>query len=182
MIRFIFDVYGAEFAFEKMQLGALLVPLSLAGILFASLTAIFQTDVKRLLAWSSVAQLSYMALGIGLLNVSGLTASITHMFNHAMMKAGLFLALATMIYRVGSSNLSAIAGIGRSMPLTTGAFTLLGIGLIGVPFTAGFISKWYLISGTLDKGWLPVAVLLIISSLMAVIYICLLYTSDAADE
>ena len=171
MIRFIFDVYGAEFAFEKMQLGALLVPLSLAGILFASLTAIFQTDVKRLLAWSSVAQLSYMALGIGLLNVSGLTASITHMFNHAMMKAGLFLALATMIYRVGSSNLSAIAGIGRTMPLATGAFTLLGIGLIGVPFTAGFVSKWYLISGTLDKGWLPVAVLLIISSLMAVVYI-----------
>ena len=171
LIRFIFDVYGAEFSFQQMQLATLLVPLSLAGILVASLTAMFQTDVKRLLAWSSVAQLGYMALGIGLLNVSGLTASVTHMFNHAMMKAGLFLALATMIYRVQSSNLSALAGIGRSMPLTTGAFTVMGIGLIGVPFTAGFISKWYLITGALDKGWLPVAVVLIASSLMAVVYI-----------
>ena len=171
MIRFIFDVYGVEFAFGQMQLGTLLVPLSVAGILIASLTAIFQTDAKRLLAWSSVAQLGYMALGIGLLNVNGLTASITHMFNHAMMKAGLFLAIATMIYRVQSSNLSALAGIGRTMPLTTGAFTVLGIGLIGVPFTAGFISKWYLITGTLDKGWLPVAILLIVSSLMAVVYV-----------
>ena len=171
MIRFIFDVYGAEFAFQQMQLSTLLVPLSLAGILIASLTAIFQTDVKRLLAWSSVAQLGYMALGIGLLNINGLTASIAHMFNHAMMKAGLFLALATMIYRVHSSTLSDLAGIGRSMPLTTGAFAVMGVGLIGVPFTAGFISKWYLISGALDKGWLPVAVMLIISSLMAVVYI-----------
>jgi len=171
MIRFIFDVYGAEFSFQKMQLGTLLVPLSVAGILIASLTAIFQTDVKRLLAWSSVAQLGYMSLGVGLLNVSGLTATITHMFNHAMMKAGLFLALATMIYRVQSSNLNALSGVGRSMPLTTGAFTIMGIGLIGVPFTAGFISKWYLITGAMDKGWMPVAVLLIVSSLMAVVYI-----------
>ena len=171
MIRFVFDVYGVEFSFQQMQLGTLLVPLSLAGILIASLTAIFQSDAKRLLAWSSVAQLGYMSLGVGLLNLNGLTASITHMFNHAMMKAGLFLALATMIYRVQSSQLTSLAGIGRTMPLTTGAFTVLGIGLIGVPFTAGFISKWYLITGALDKGWLPVAVLLIISSLMAIVYI-----------
>ena len=154
-----------------MQLGALLVPLSVAGILIASLTAIFQTDAKRLLAWSSVAQLGYMALGIGLLNVNGLTASITHMFNHAMMKAGMFLAIATMIYRVESSNLSSLAGVGRTMPWTTGAFTVLGVGLIGVPFTAGFISKWYLITGALDKDWLPIAILLIVSSLMAVAYV-----------
>jgi len=171
MIRFIFDIYGVEFAFNKMQLATLLVPLSIAGILLASLTAIFQNDAKRLLAWSSVAQLGYMSLGIGLLNVGGLTATVSHMFNHAMMKAGLFLALATMMYRVQSSSLTALSGIGRTMPWTTGAFTILGIGLIGVPFTAGFISKWYLIVGTLDKDWLAVAVLLFASSLMAVVYV-----------
>ncbi len=171
MIRFIFDVYGVEFAFGQMQLGTLLVPLSIAGILVASLTAVFQDDAKRLLAWSSVAQLGYMALGIALLNANGLTSAVTHMFNHAMMKAGLFLALATMIYRTQSSSLASLSGIGRTMPWTTGAFAILGIGLIGVPFTAGFISKWYLVSGALDKDWLPVAVLLIISSLMAIAYI-----------
>lgn len=171
MIRFLFDVYGIQFAFEKMQLSTILVPLSIAGILCASLVAIFQSDVKRLLAWSSVAQLSYMVLGLALLNVAGLTSAITHMFNHAMMKAGLFLALAAMIYRVQSSKLQDLSGIGRTMPLTTAAFVVMGIGLIGVPMTAGFISKWYLISGTLDKGWLPVAALLIVSSLMALVYI-----------
>jgi len=171
MIRFIYDVYGAEFAFEQMKIDQLLMPLSLAGILVASMIAIFQTDVKRLLAWSSVAQLSYMILGIGLLNVSGLTASITHMFNHAMLKAGLFLALAAMILRVGSSNLDSLAGIGRKMPITAASFTVLGLGLIGVPFTAGFISKWYLITGALEDNWMPVAILLIASSLMAVVYI-----------
>lgn len=171
MIRFLFDVYGVEFAFGQMRIDMLLVPLSLAGILIASLTAIFQTDVKRLLAWSSVAQLGYMILGIGLLNINGLTAAITHMFNHAMIKAGLFLALAAMVYRVGTSRLTDLSGVGRTMPLTTAAFALLGAGLIGIPLTAGFISKWYLVSGALDKGWLPIAGLLMISSLMAVVYI-----------
>ncbi len=171
MIRFVFDVYGIEFSFQQMQLGLLLVPLSIAGFLIASLTAVFQNDVKRLLAWSSVAQLSYMVLGLGLLNIDGLTASITHMFNHAMIKAGLFLALAAMIYRVESSKLSDLAGIGRTMPYTTAAFVILGLGLIGVPLTAGFVSKWYLISAALEKDWLWLAVLLIASSLMAVVYI-----------
>ncbi len=171
MIRFIFDVYGVEFSFSQMRLDMLLIPLSIAGILLGSMTAIFQSDVKRLLAWSSVAQLGYMVLGVALLNTSGLTSAVTHMFNHAMMKAGLFLALAAMIYRVGSSNLRDLAGIGRTMPLTTAAFVILGAGLVGVPLTAGFISKWYLVSAALDKGWLPLAALLIISSLMALAYI-----------
>jgi len=171
MIRFVFDVYGVEFAFGQMQLHMLLIPLSLAGILIASLTSIFQTDVKRLLAWSSVAQLGYMVLGMALLNVEGLTAAITHMFNHAMIKAGLFLTLASMIYRLNSSHIKDLAGIGRTMPYTTGAFVVLGVGLIGVPLTAGFISKWFLVSGALQKDWLLVAALLILSSLMAIIYI-----------
>lgn len=171
MIRFIFDVYGIEFSFSKMQLDTLLLPLSLAGILIASLIAIFQSDIKRLLAWSSVAQLSYMVLGIALLNVNGLTATITHMFNHAMIKAGLFLALAAMIYRLESSHIKNLAGIGRTMPLTTAAFVILGAGLVGVPLTAGFISKWYLISAALDNGSVVIAALLIASSLMAVVYI-----------
>jgi multicomponent Na+:H+ antiporter subunit D len=171
LIRFLFDVYGLEFSFQQMRIDLLLVPLSIAGILIASLTAVFQTDAKRLLAWSSVGQLGYMALGVALLNAAGLTSAIAHMFNHAMIKAGLFLALAAMIYRVGSSRLDDLAGIGKRMPLTMAAFTILGLGLIGVPLTAGFISKWYLISGALDKGWVPLAGLLILSSLMAVIYV-----------
>lgn len=171
MIRFLFDVYGVDFAFNQMRIDLLLVPLSLAGILVASLTAVYQSDAKRLLAWSSVAQLSYMVLGVACLNVSGLTATIAHMFNHAMIKAGLFLALAAMIYRVNSSRLDDLAGIGKTMPLTTAAFTILGISLIGIPLTAGFVSKWYLISAALENDWIIVAAMLIASSLMALIYI-----------
>jgi len=171
MIRFMFDVYGLEFSFQMMHLDKLIIPLALAGIFVASIIAIYQQDAKKLLAWSSVAQLGYMILGIGLLNVSGLTAAMAHMFNHAMIKAGLFLAIAAMIYRVNSSRLEDLAGIGRTMPYTTAAFVLLGVGLIGVPLTAGFISKWYLISAALEKEWLMVAGLLIVSSLLAVVYV-----------
>ncbi len=171
MIRFIFDVYGVEFSFKQMHIDALLLPLSVAGIFIASLIAVFQSDVKRLLAWSSVAQLGYMSLGIAMVNVAGLTATVTHMFNHAMIKAGLFLCLAAMIYRLNSSHIKDLAGIGRSMPLTTGAFAVLGAGLVGIPLTAGFVSKWYLINAALENGWVILAVMLIISSLMAVAYI-----------
>ena len=137
----------------------------------ASIAAIYQTNVKRLLAYSSVAQIGYMMLGIGFVSVTGLTGGIVHMFNHAMMKGALFLAVGCVVLRVGSAELADWKGLGRRMPVTMAAFVLAGLGLIGVPLTAGFISKWYLILAALEKGWWPVAMLALISSLLAVMYV-----------
>ncbi|HCB13593.1 MAG TPA: cation:proton antiporter [Gammaproteobacteria bacterium] len=171
LLRFFFTIFGVDFSFGTMRLDLVLLPLALVGIFSASVVAIFQNNVKRMLAYSSVAQIGYMILGISLVSVTGVTAAISHLFNHALMKGALFMALGCISFRIGTVQLDRIAGGGRAMPWTMGAFVVGGLSLIGVPLTAGFVSKWYLIVGALEKGWWPVAVLVLVTSLLAVIYI-----------
>jgi multicomponent Na+:H+ antiporter subunit D len=171
MMRAFFTIFGAEFSFDTMQLDLVLLPLALVGIFSASLTAIFQINVARMLAYSSIAQIGYMLLGVSLTSMTGLMAAVIHLFNHAIMKGALFLALGCVAYRIGGLRIDRFAGLGRQMPWTMAAFVVGGMSLIGVPFTAGFVSKWYLILGTIEKGWWPAAVLVLGTSLMAVIYI-----------
>ncbi|MEZ5589691.1 MAG: monovalent cation/H+ antiporter subunit D family protein [Gammaproteobacteria bacterium] len=171
LLRFFFTIFGNEFSFGSMHLHFVLLPLALAAILATSTVAIFQNNIKRLLAYSSVAQIGYMILGIAFASVTGVTAGILHLFNHALMKSALFLALGCVVYRIGSCNLNDMAGLGKRMPWTMAAFVAGGLSLIGVPLTVGFISKWYLILGALERGWWWVAVLVLIGSLLAVIYI-----------
>ncbi len=171
LLRFFFTVFGFEFSFSTMNLDLVLLPFSLLAIVSASLVAIFQNNVKRILAYSSVAQIGYMTLGVSLTNVSGLTATVVHLFNHALMKGALFLALGCVAYRLGSVDIRHLGGLGKSMPWTMAAFVAGGLSLIGVPLTAGFISKWYLIAGALERGWWPVAVLVLLTSLLAVVYV-----------
>jgi multicomponent Na+:H+ antiporter subunit D len=137
----------------------------------ASFIAIFQVNLKRMLAYSSVAQIGYITLGIGIANQAGLTGSIVHLANHAMMKAALFLSLGAVFYRVGSVRLHDLSGIGQKMPLTMAAFVIAGFGIIGTPGTVGFISKWYLAVGALNAGGWPLVLVIMASSLLAVVYI-----------
>jgi len=171
MLRFMFTIFGPFFTFELLPMAPVLVFLSAIAILTASTVAIFQNNVKRMLAYSSVAQIGYMVLGIAMVSATGLTAGILHLFNHALMKGGLFMALGCVAYRLGAANLDTIKGLGRRMPLTMFAFVIGGLSLIGVPLTAGFVSKWYLVLGALEKGWWPVAAIILVGSLLAVIYI-----------
>ena len=158
-------------ALQLVPLDKGLMLLSLIGIFVASTAAIYQKNIKRMLAYSSVAQIGYIALGISLASVSGLTAAIVHLLNHAMIKGGLFLAMGCIAYRLGSVEIDDLRGIGRRMPVTMFAWLLGGLGLIGVPTTAGFISKWYLVSAALEKDWWPVAGLILIGSLLTLIYV-----------
>jgi multicomponent Na+:H+ antiporter subunit D len=171
LLRFTFSVFGVPFAFDAQGLGLILLPLALMGAFVASTVAIFQTNVKRLLAYSSVAQIGYMVLGISLVSVSGLTGGIVHLFNHALMKGGLFLAMGCIALRLGSVDLDDLRGVGRRMPLTMFAWVLGGLGLIGIPATAGFVSKWYLVGAALEQGLWWVAAIVLLSSLLAVIYV-----------
>jgi multicomponent Na+:H+ antiporter subunit D len=147
------------------------MPLSIVGIFVASAVAIFQTDIKRMLAYSSVAQIGYMTLGISFATVTGLTAGIVHLFNHALMKGGLFMAMGCIMFSLRSVDLEDMRGLGRRMPFTMMAWVIGGLGLIGVPVTVGFISKWYLIQAALEQGWWWVAALLLLSSLLALAYV-----------
>lgn len=171
LLRFVFTVFGAAFAFEVMQVDRLLMPLALFAIVLMSVSAIHQDNIKRLLAYSSVAQLGYMVLGISFASVFGLAAAVLHLFNHALMKGALFMAMGCVMYRVGSVRLDAMAGLGKTMPFTMAAFVVGGLSLIGVPLTVGFISKWYLVQAALEQGMWPVAAVVLLGSLLAVIYI-----------
>ncbi|MDY0212318.1 MAG: monovalent cation/H+ antiporter subunit D family protein [Desulfuromonadaceae bacterium] len=171
LLRFSFCILGQRFVFEQLTLGNILLLPSLAAILVASLVAIFQYDIKRMLAYSSIAQIGYMTLGISLNSHAGLSAGILHMFNHALMKGSLFMVMGAVAYRTGSVYLSDFRGLGRRMPWTMAAFVFGGMSLMGVPLTAGFISKWILLQATLEAGWWPVTAIILLGSLLAVIYI-----------
>jgi len=171
LIRILFTVFGGADIFEAMRIEQVLMALALAGMFFASAIAIFQTNVKRLLAYSSLAQIGYMVLGISFISVSGMTGGIIHLFNHALVKCALFMAMGCVFYQINSVNIKDMAGIAKRMPVTMAAFVVAGLGLIGVPLTVGFISKWYLIQASLEKGSWMIAALIVCSSLLAVIYI-----------
>jgi multicomponent Na+:H+ antiporter subunit D len=171
LIRFTYSVFGPSFSFTTLPLQYLFLALGLLGIFVASTAAIYQTNVKHLFAYSSIAQIGYMIVGYSIGTAAGLTATLLHVFNHALMKGALFLALGAVMYRIGSVQLSHLQGLGREMPLTMAAIVVGGLSLIGVPLTVGFVSKWYLVLALIEKGWWPVAGLILLGSLLAIVYV-----------
>jgi multicomponent Na+:H+ antiporter subunit D len=173
LIRFDYMVFQATLDAHEVQFALFAMPLAILGILVASAVAMFEGNLKRLLASSSIAQIGYILLGASFVSMAGLSASAVHLFNHALAKGGLFLAVACLAYHYRDLRLSQLGGASTRMPWTCAAFVVCGLSLIGVPGTAGFISKWMLISAALETGswgWGLVAIILI-SSLMAVVYI-----------
>ncbi|NQW11512.1 MAG: monovalent cation/H+ antiporter subunit D family protein [Alphaproteobacteria bacterium] len=171
LMRFLFVVFAPTYGFMALTLNYVLLPLALIAMVAATIAAIYQYNLKRLLAFSSVAQLGYMVLGIAYGSVQGLTATLLHLFNHALMKGALFLAVGCIMLRVGDVTMLGVRGLGRQMPWTMAAFVVGGLSLIGVPLTVGFISKWYLVTAALSDGRWPIAAVILASSLLAVIYV-----------
>jgi multicomponent Na+:H+ antiporter subunit D len=173
LLSFDFVVFQQNLLGHETQFAAFLMPLAILGILAASAVALFEPNVKRMLAFSSVAQVGYILLGASMVSMLGMTASLMHMFNHALAKGALFMAVMCLAMRFPSLELDDLAGAAKRMPWTMGAFVVGGLSLIGIPGTAGFTSKWYLISASIEfggAGWLLVAVI-VLGSLMAVAYI-----------
>jgi multicomponent Na+:H+ antiporter subunit D len=173
LIRFDFLILQPNLTDHGLLFSAILIPLSVLAFLVGSTVAVFERDLKRMLGYSSVAQIGYILLGASVVSTAGTTAAVVHMFNHAMIKSALFMAVGCLVLRYGSSKLDDLAGAGTAMPLTMLAFVLAGLSLIGVPLTAGFISKWMLIQAMLEIGGLGIVlvVFILISSLLAVVYI-----------
>jgi len=171
LIRFIYSVFGYETLFNQETLNFLLMISACAAILYGSYQAIKQDSIKRLLAYSSIAQIGYMLLGISLATELGLAAGLIHVFNHAFIKVALFLSVALIIYFKKTDSLSQLAGIAKTMPVTMAAFLIAGLSIIGVPLTAGFISKWFLIKASLAAGYWGLVAIIVFSSIMAIIYI-----------
>jgi len=173
LLRFDFVVFQQNLVGHELQFAAFLMPLAVLAILVGSAVALFENNLKRLLAYSSVAQIGYILLGASLVSVAGLSAGVLHMFNHALAKGALFLAVMCLATRFAGLDLRQMAGAARAMPWTLSALVLAGLSLIGVPGTAGFVSKWYLVSAALEQGPLGVGLVAVIvaGSLMAVVYV-----------
>jgi multicomponent Na+:H+ antiporter subunit D len=171
LLRLYYSVFGADFVFDDLPVGMVLAALSIAAMFVASIIAIFQGDVKRMFAYSSIAQIGYITLGIAIGSETGLVAALVHLFNHALTKGALFLLLGGIAFHVGVVTFERIAGIARVMPLTTFGIVIGGLSLIGIPGTAGFVSKWYLVIAALEQGAWWLALLIVLSSLIAVLYV-----------
>ncbi len=149
----------------------ILIALGVIGAIVASGIAFFQDDVKRLLAWSSIGQIGYMILGVGIASVAGVAASFLHIFNHALMKTALFMAVGCLFVMTGTTTLASLKNLGRQMPWTMAAIVLCGLSLVGVPFTSGFISKWYLVSAAFEQNLWWIALLVLLGSIISAAYV-----------
>ena len=185
LIRVLFYVFEPRVAIDVIPATTILAWAAAVAMLVGSVMAIAQSDLKRMLAYSSVAQIGYIILGVGLANMHGFTGAVLHLVNHAFMKGCLFLVAGAIIYRTGAREIDDLRGLGQAMPFTAATFVLAAFAMIGIPPTGGFFSKLYLLLGAIDAGaWVFVAVILI-SSLLAVAYfgnaIRALYFAGAGD-
>ncbi len=171
MVRFIFSVFTPGSPFEGAVFDLVLAPMAVAAMIICSVQALYQINIRRLLAYSSIAQLGYMLLGLSMGSIAGVAAGLLHLFNHALMKGALFMGVGKASLRQGVTNVQDLRGLGKTMPLTAASFTVAGLSLIGVPLTAGFVSKYYLVVAALERGWWWAVAALIVSSVLAIFYI-----------
>lgn len=170
-LRYAFGIFGPGFVTDTLPLADLMLIFGVIGMLVGSGVACFQQDFKRLLAWSSIGQIGYIVTGIGLADAAGLTAAYLHLFNHGLIKGGLFAVAGIVLLRTGGTTLDHLAGLARRLPGTFAALLFGGLGLIGVPLTAGFVSKWALAQALIEAGQWWVLAAMLASSLLALIYV-----------
>jgi multicomponent Na+:H+ antiporter subunit D len=175
IIRVVYDVFGVETS-QFLGLMQPLVWLASATVLYGSVQALRQSDIKRRLAFSTVSQVSYITLGVALAGPLAAVGAIVHLVHQGIMKVTLFFCAGNFAETLGVHSVQEMDGLGKRMPWTMAAFTIGALGMIGVPPIAGFISKWYLGLGALETGNAWVLFVLIGSSLLnAAYFLPLLY-------
>ena len=166
MLRVLYGVLWPTIAPLGLPLTPLLGWAATGAIVVGSVMALAQSDLKRLLAYSSVSHLGYVGLGLALGNRDGLIGAMLHIAAHATMKGCLFLVAGGVSCRIGARSIAALEGLGAEMPVSMAAFVVAAMSMIGVPPTAGFFSKWYLLLGCLHAGHPAFVAVLLLSSLL----------------
>ncbi|MFN4319135.1 MAG: proton-conducting transporter membrane subunit [Aquificaceae bacterium] len=170
IVRLVYELYGVELV-QGMNLWQPLAYLTAFTIIFGSLMAVFQEELKKRLAYSTISHLSYIILGILLPGQLSTMGALLHLVNHGIMKITLFMCLGNYAEKYDVHKFKELGGVGRKMPLTTIAFTIASLGLIGVPATAGYITKKYLDAGAKGAGEEWAAYIFYISSILSVFYL-----------
>jgi multicomponent Na+:H+ antiporter subunit D len=168
-IKIIYRVFGMGIVSELPVLNIVLL-LGAVGMIAGSVLAIMQKNLKRMVAYSSVAQIGYVFFGIGLGTTMGLAAAIFQIFNHAFTKAALFLSAGSIIEKTGKKNITDLKGIGKEMPFTMAIFTIGGMSLVGIPLLSGFNSKWNFAVAVIEAQRVELLAVVLISSLLNALY------------
>ncbi|MEX2364531.1 MAG: proton-conducting transporter membrane subunit, partial [Balneolaceae bacterium] len=187
LLRVLLFLFGAEIINADLPITEIIGVLAGIGILFGSVMAIAQSELKKMLAYSSVSQIGYIIMGISLANPFGFIGAVLHILNHALMKACLFLVAGNLRLKEGHSNILEFDDSYRKKyPWTMAAFTTAALSMVGLPPLAGFFSKWYLALGTIDNSnWFLLAIILISSLLNAVYFFRIIekiYLKNPAKE
>lgn len=169
VLRIIFHVYGVDLM-KALNLGVMTGFVVSFTIIMASIYALTRDNLKARLAYSTISQLSYMVLGGALLTTSGMAGGMMHIANHAFAKITLFFCAGSIYVASRKTNISQMAGIGRKLPWTMTAFALATLSMIGVPPAAGFLTKWYLMTGSIEAKELPFLFVLLASSFLNAAY------------
>ncbi|WP_424820206.1 complex I subunit 5 family protein [Salinisphaera sp.] len=169
IVRVVYDIYGVDYA-AALGLMKPLAWLAAFTIVYGSIRALFQDDLKRRLAFSTVSQVSYIALGVAIVGPVATIGGVVHLVHQGLMKITLFFCAGNLAETLGVHRISEMSGVGRRMPWTMAAFTVGAFGMIGAPPIAGFVSKWYLAQGALEAGQPWVIGVLVVSSLLNAAY------------
>jgi multicomponent Na+:H+ antiporter subunit D len=169
-LRVFLFVYGPE-AMRHLGVDTLALAVTAVTIMVGSLLALAQDNLKARLAFSTISQLSYIVLGGALLTTSGIIGGIAHVTNHAVSKITLFLCAGSIYVSTHKTEVSQMPGLARQMPWTMAAFAVASLSLIGIPPASGFVSKWYLVLGSVERGSMWLLGVLLASSLLSAAYL-----------
>ena len=169
MFRYLYIIYGTDFKYFNLFLTIIGV-LSCIGIIYGSIRAMAQEDIRKIFAYSSIAQIGYITLGFSIGNSYALAGAFLHLIGHVFMKSGLFFSSAAIRYRFGNFELSSFGRIYKKMPITSALIVLASLSMIGIPPTVGFFSKWYIALGAVQNHQFVYLAVLVLSSLLNAIY------------
>ncbi|MEX1300337.1 MAG: monovalent cation/H+ antiporter subunit D family protein [Desulfotignum sp.] len=169
IVRVLTGIFGVDLL-GAFNLGTLVMTIASITILVGSCIALSQDELKRRLAFSTISQLSYIIFGVAMLSSMGQLGGVIHILMHAFSKITLFFCAGAIFVATGKKYISQMKGLGRQMPVTFAAFFIGSLGVIGLPPTGGFYSKWNLILGTLEAGQTVFMVVLLISSFLNAFY------------
>jgi len=169
LIRVFHDIYGISFI-QDVGWNKIILVLALVSMLYGSICAFAQDDFNRRLAYSGVAQVGYILLGLSLLTEFAFVGALYHIMAHAFMKGCMFLCAGVIYVNTGKTKISELRGVGLQMPVTMFAFTIASVSAVGIPPFNVFVSKWHIGYGALQADLPLVIILLLISSILNAAY------------
>jgi len=170
LIRIVFSVFTVDFLAANDIAQTVLVAGAVASIVFGSVIAVSQRDLKRMLAYSSVSQFGLVVGAVAVANDTALTGAMIHLVGHGVMKGGLFLTCGLIAAATGARTVDEYAGLAERFPVGAGAFGVLALAMVGIPPAVGFVGKWYVALGAVEAEAWPLAVVIFASTLLTLAY------------